>query len=180
MVNTNLRVVKLTVYCLSIYLIISIADLLFTFPGKVFAKVNLISNLVKEPANQLVIAKTEVVVPIEIVPIQKKKFNLYLQKGKITSFNSDTNITSIKSFIEKIAALKSGKKKRKYQETEISSERMLKRIIQKHLHHVLVAMQNDLEEGIWIWRRKSCMFRRLTGVLKNLLLLLSLSSAHLV
>ena len=113
MVNTNLRVVKLTVYCLGIYILISIADLLFTFPHHVFAKVNLISNIVHSTPNQLVIEKKEVVTPIEIIPIQKKNFNLYLQKGKITSFNSDTNTTSIKKFIEKIASLKSGKKKRK-------------------------------------------------------------------
>ena len=113
MVNTNFRVVKLTVYCLGIYILLSIADLLFTFPNNVFAKVNLLSNIVQLPANQLVIEKKEIVAPIEIIPLQKKNFNLYLQKGKITSFNSDTNTTSIKSFIEKIASLKSGKKKRK-------------------------------------------------------------------
>lgn len=113
MVNTNLRVVKLTVYCISIYIAISIVDVFFTLPFNVFSKINLISSIIKMPKNQFVIVKKEIIAPIEAIPQQKKNFKLYLQKGKITSFNSDTNATSLKNFIEKIAALKSGKKKRK-------------------------------------------------------------------
>jgi len=111
--NANLRVVKLTLYLVIIYLAISVADSLFNFPFDVFSKINLISEIVKKPSISKVVINPIVVTPIEITPEPQKNFELYLQKNQITSFNADSNSIALSGFIQKIAELKSGKKKRK-------------------------------------------------------------------
>ena len=111
--NANLRVVKLTMYLVIIYLAISVADSLFNFPFDVFSKINLISEIVKKPSISKVVINPIVVTSIEITPEPQKNFELYLQKNQITSFNADSNSIALSGFIQKIAELKSGKKKRK-------------------------------------------------------------------
>ncbi|MCF8340303.1 MAG: hypothetical protein K9I82_04935 [Chitinophagaceae bacterium] len=113
MMNANLRVVKLTLYLVIIYLAISVADSLFNFPFDVFSKINLISAIVKKPSISKVVINPIVVTPIEITSEPQKNFELYLQKNKITSFNADSNSIALSGFIQKITELKSGKKKRK-------------------------------------------------------------------
>jgi len=111
--NANLRVVKLTLYLVIIYLAISVADSLFNFPFDVFSKINLISEIVKKPSISKVVINPIVVAPIEVISEPQKNFELYLQKNQITSFNADSNSIALSGFIQKITELKSGKKKRK-------------------------------------------------------------------
>jgi lysophospholipase L1-like esterase len=113
MSNANHRVVNLTFYLITIYIGISIIDIYFQLPIGKFSNINLISAIVKMPIKAKIAKDSIAVVPIKVVPEPKKNFELYLQKEQITAFNTDSNSIALNKFIQKIAAYKSGKNKRK-------------------------------------------------------------------
>jgi len=111
--NSNLRVVKLTLYLITIYIGISLIDISFNLPICNFSNINLLSAIVKMPIKVRIKKDSIASIPIKVKSLNKKNFDLYLQKNQITTFNSDSNSVAINGFIQKIAEYKSGKKKRK-------------------------------------------------------------------
>jgi len=111
--NSNLRVVKLTLYLVSIYIGSSLLLIFLNLPIGRFTNINLLSAIVKMPIKTKLAKDSNAIAPIKVAQVPQKSFELYLQKNQITSFSSDSNSVALQSFIQKIAEHKSGKKKRK-------------------------------------------------------------------
>lgn len=109
--NSNRRVLQFVTGSFCIYLLLSVAGTLMGFQWMPFKRVNLISDVVSgdstlqvqdQPDSNLVI--------IEEIP--EKNFDLYKKGRYITNFNRDTNQATLNLFLQKMADLKAGKKRK--------------------------------------------------------------------
>lgn len=109
--NSNRRVLHFVAGSFCIYLLLSVAGTLTGFQWMPFKRINLISDIVKGDSSIYITDKPDSnLVIIEDLP--EKNFELY-KKGKfITSFSRDTSRSSLNSFLQKLAELKSGKKRK--------------------------------------------------------------------
>lgn len=109
--NSNRRVLQFVTGSFCIYLLISIAGTLMGFQWMPFKRVNLVSDIVSGDSSILVTEKPDSnQVIIEDLP--DKNFELYKKGRFITNFNRDTNQAALSSFLQKMAELKAGKKRK--------------------------------------------------------------------
>lgn len=109
--NSNRRVLQFVTGSFCIYLLISIAGTLMGFQWMPFKRVNLVSDVVTGDSSVLVTEKPDSnQVIIEDLP--EKNFELYKKGRFITNFNRDTNQAALNSFLQKLAELKAGKKRK--------------------------------------------------------------------
>ncbi len=109
--NSNRRVLYLVTGSVCLYLLLSLAGTLLGFHWMPFQRINLISDVMKTDSAAIVIEKPDSnLVIIEDLP--DKNFDLYKKGRFITGFNADTNKCSLNNFLEKLAELKSGKKRK--------------------------------------------------------------------
>lgn len=109
--NSNRRVLQFVTGSFCIYLLISIAGTLMGFQWMPFRRVNLISDVIKGDSLADIRNKPDSnAVVIEDIP--DKNFELYKKGRFITNFNRDTSRSSLNGFLQKLADLKAGKKKK--------------------------------------------------------------------
>lgn len=109
--NSNRRVLQFVTGSFCLYLLISIAGTLMGFQWMPFKRVNLISDVMKGDSLTEIRNKPDTnLVIIEDLP--DKSFELYKKGRFITNFNTDTNRSSLNGFLQKLADLKAGKKKK--------------------------------------------------------------------
>ncbi len=109
--NSNRRVLHLVIGSVCLYLLLSVAGTLLDFQWMPFQRINLISDVMKSDSAAIVPEKPDTnLVIIEDLP--DKNFELYKKGRFITGFNTDTNRPSLNNFLEKLAELKSGKKRK--------------------------------------------------------------------
>lgn len=109
--NSNRRVLHLVTGSVCLYLLLSIAGTLLGFQWMPFQRINLISDVMKTDSAVIVVEKPDSnLVIIEDLP--DKNFELYKKGRFITGFSADTNKYSMNNFLEKLAELKSGKKRK--------------------------------------------------------------------
>lgn len=109
--NSNRRVLQFVTGSFCIYLLVSITGTLMGFQWMPFRRVNLISDVIKGDSLVDVRNKPDSnVVIIEDIP--DKNFELYKKGRFITNFNTDTSKASLNGFLQKLADLKAGKKRK--------------------------------------------------------------------
>lgn len=109
--NSNRRVLQFVAGSFCIYLLLSVAGTLMGFQWMPFKRVNLVSDLVTGDSTVLINDKPDSnLVIIEDLP--DKNFELYKKGRYVTSFNTDTTRSSLNNFLQKLAELRSGKKRK--------------------------------------------------------------------
>lgn len=109
--NSNRRVLQFVTGSFCIYLLLSIAGTLMGFQWMPFKRINLISDVMKGDSLTEIRNKPDSnLVVIEDLP--DKNFELYKNGRFITNFSRDTNQSSLNGFLQKLADLKAGKKKK--------------------------------------------------------------------
>lgn len=109
--NSNRRVLQFVTGSFLIYLLLSVAGTLMGFQWMPFKRVNLISDVMTGDSSLLITEKPDSnLVIIEDLP--DKNFELYKKGRFITNFNRDTSKSSLNSFLQKLAELKAGKKRK--------------------------------------------------------------------
>ncbi len=109
--NSNRRVLHLVTGSVCLYLLLSVAGTLLGFQWMPFQRINLISDVIRTDSAAIVREKPDTnLVIIEDLP--DKNFELYKKGRFITGFSADTNRSTLNNFLEKLAELKSGKKRK--------------------------------------------------------------------
>jgi lysophospholipase L1-like esterase len=109
--NSNRRVLQFVAGSFSFYLLISIAGTLLGFQWIPFKRVNLISDVMTGDSSHQIMDKPDSNLLI-IEDLPDKNFELYKKGRIITSFSSDTSLPSLNNFLQKLAELKTGKKRK--------------------------------------------------------------------
>lgn len=110
--NSNRRVLQFVAGSFCIYLLVSIAGTLMGFQWMPFKRVNLISDVVTGDSTMLITDKQPDSNLVIIEDLPEKNFDLYKKGRFITSFNRDTARSSLNNFLQKLAELKAGKKRK--------------------------------------------------------------------
>lgn len=112
--NSNRRVLLFVIYSVGLFLLISFAGSLLGLGWIPFKRVNLISDILTSPQDSTATDDTagKNNVPIVIENKPRENFALYSKPRFITDFNADTTKASLKSFLQKLHDLKTGKKKK--------------------------------------------------------------------
>ena len=109
--NSNRRVLQFVTGSFCIYFLLSVAGTLMGFQWMPFKRVNLISDVMTGDSSLLITEKPDSnLVIIEDLP--DKNFELYKKGRFITNFNRDTSKSSLNGFLQKLAELKAGKKRK--------------------------------------------------------------------
>lgn len=106
--STPRRVFVFVTCSVFIYLLISIAAVVFNFSWPPFQRINLISEITQKKTKAFK-DTTSIVIP-QLTFHSNVDFNLYNKPRLITNFNADTTKVSLKKFSKKLYELKSGKK----------------------------------------------------------------------
>jgi hypothetical protein len=117
--NSNRRVLFFVIGSVGLFLILSYLAIFYKFKWSPFERVNLVSEVVKEPVKPKryippppVSKKDTVLVKKDSVTAPVYDFELYNTARLITNFSADTNQSALKKFSEKLHDLKSGKKRK--------------------------------------------------------------------
>lgn len=109
--NSNRRVLHFVTGSICLYLLLSVAGTLLGFQWMPFNRVNLIADVVKEDSAILLTEKPDSnLVIIEDTP--EKDFERYKEPRFVTGFSSDTASPSLNHFLQKLADLQAGKKRK--------------------------------------------------------------------
>ena len=117
--NSNRRVLFFVIGSVGLFIVLSWLAIFYKFKWSPFERVNLVSEVVKEPVNPKryvyhppVLKKDTVHKKNDSLLTPVYDFELYNTARLITSFNADTNQPALKKFTEKLYGLKSGKKRK--------------------------------------------------------------------
>ena len=117
--NSNRRVLFFVIGSVGLFIVLSWLAIFYKFKWSPFERVNLVSEVVKEPVNPKryvyhppVLKKDTVHKKNDSLLAPVYDFELYNTARLITSFNADTNQPALKKFTEKLYGLKSGKKRK--------------------------------------------------------------------
>jgi lysophospholipase L1-like esterase len=109
--KNNRKVLHFAIWSVCIYLILSIAAVLFNFQWKPFKRVNLISDIFSRKTSD----STQSTPDSNKVVVEKmkgKNFELYKTPRLITGFDTDPSKAALNNFLQKLYELKNGKKKK--------------------------------------------------------------------
>ncbi|RYY53882.1 MAG: hypothetical protein EOO09_16400 [Chitinophagaceae bacterium] len=112
--NSNRRVLHLILYSTGLFLLLSIAAVYSGFSWLPFSRVNLVSDVLKNPTDTMLVTndpkgKDSLDIPVVIESKPASDFSLYHQPATINGFYSDTTRPSIDHFLTKLADLQAGK-----------------------------------------------------------------------
>jgi hypothetical protein len=114
--NSNRRVMVFTLGSITVYLMVSVIAAITGSSLGPFNKVNLVGDIFKSPAKKITPALPEDTVniapPVANKNIKHSDISLYKRSNLITNFNADTTQPSLENFLEKLKALKTGKKRK--------------------------------------------------------------------
>lgn len=114
--NSNRRVLVFTLTSIAIYLLLSVTAALTGFKFAPFNKINLVADIFKKaPVKNIPPAPADTIVappPLVSNNIKHGNFNLYTKGSLITNFNADTTQPTLSNFLQKLHALKLGKKRK--------------------------------------------------------------------
>lgn len=112
--NSNRRVVSFTVISFLLYLAFSLAASVFHFNWPVFNRINLVADITVKDSTQHTGADASSTnePPVVIEKKVAKDFTVYHLPHFINNFNSDTSISSLYRFMQKLEELKKGKKRK--------------------------------------------------------------------
>src|SRR5687768_15946514 len=109
--NSNRRVLLFVVYSVRLCLMDSIARYFFRITWTPFKRVNLLSDLIVSPVEQLPVQDSNDIIlpPIVVEKKPDEDFTLYKKPRFITNFRADTNMASLDRFVKSLHELKAGK-----------------------------------------------------------------------
>jgi hypothetical protein len=111
--NSNRRVLIFTLGSITVYLLLSVIAAFTGFDWAPFKKINLVADIIKPAALKIIPADSlETIHPIAADKLQHTDFSLYSRPNFITNFNADTSQPSLANFLQKLHALKAGKKRK--------------------------------------------------------------------
>ncbi len=115
--NSNRRVVVFTLGSITVYLLVSVVAAITGFKFAPLNKINLVADVFKTGTskNKTVLpgdTAAVVVTPPVADKTRHTNFNLYTKSNLITNFNADTTQPSLANFLQKLNALKAGKKRK--------------------------------------------------------------------
>jgi len=114
--NSNRRVMVFTLGSITVYLLVSVIAAITGSSLGPFNKVNLVGDIFKTRSKKVTPALPEDTVtiapPVANKNIKHSDISLYKRSNLITNFNADTTQPSLENFVEKLKALKAGKKRK--------------------------------------------------------------------
>lgn len=112
--NSNRRVLLFVLSSVGLFLLISIAGYFFGITWTPFKRVNLLSDIIVSPADQLPAQDSNDIIlpPIVVEKKPDEDFTLYKKPRFITNFHADTNMASLDRFVKSLHDLKAGKKRK--------------------------------------------------------------------
>lgn len=110
--NSNRRVLQFVAGSFCLYLLLSVAGTLMGFRWMPFRRVNLIADVMTGDSTLLINDTKPDSNQVVIEDLPDKQFDLYKKGRFITNFNRDTNRASLNGFLQKLADLKAGKKRK--------------------------------------------------------------------
>jgi len=110
--NSNRRVLKFTLGSITVYLLVSLIATITGFKWAPLHKINLVADIFTSPAKEKVPGDSTAIIPPIADKTKHNNFSLYTRPNFITNFNADTTHPSMESFLRKLNALKTGKKRK--------------------------------------------------------------------
>src|SRR5689334_20420684 len=116
--NSNRRVLFFVIGSVGLFIVLSWLAIYYKFKWSPFEKVNLVSEVIKEPVKpkrfvyKRPVPKDTIHIKNDPVSTPVYNFELYNTARLITNFNADTNQVVLKKFAEKLHELRSGKKRK--------------------------------------------------------------------
>ena len=108
--NPGKRVLLFVILATGIYTAVSVAAIFSGRNTGIFSNVNLTADVFKLPAKKTTETVNGVTDSLLPAAVKTSNFLLYTHAGLITNFNADTTIPALAGFVQKLNALKSGKK----------------------------------------------------------------------
>ena len=112
--NSNRRVLVFTLGSITVYLLVSVVAAITGFKWAPLKKINLVADIFTSPAKKNIPADSTAAIapPVVTDKLKHTDFSLYRRPNFITNFNADTTHPSMENFLQKLNALKAGKKKK--------------------------------------------------------------------
>ncbi|MET0636278.1 MAG: hypothetical protein ABWZ25_09650 [Chitinophagaceae bacterium] len=110
--NSNRRVLLLVLYSTGLFLLLSIVAIFTGFDWLPFQRVNLVSDILKTPADSTRLVNnpdSSTSEPVVVENIPTLDFNLFHKPNTISSFYTDSSRPSVSRFLAKLAGLRNGK-----------------------------------------------------------------------